>query len=109
MATKANLVIDQGSSFSTSIALTDNDGVALNLTGYTGAAQIRKHYTSSNAVSFSVAINVNTSEVDLSLTAVQTAAMTAGRYVYDVELTLGSLVSRVIEGIVTVTPEVTRA
>jgi hypothetical protein len=108
MATKANLIIDQGSSFSTSIALTDNDGVALNLTGYTGAAQIRKHYTSSTAVTFTVTIDVPNGEVLLSLTSTQTAAIAAGRYVYDVELTIGSLVSRVIEGIITVTPEVTK-
>jgi hypothetical protein len=108
MATKANLTIDQGSSFSTSIALTDNDGVALNLTGYTGAAQLRKHYTSSTAVTFTVTIDALNGEVTLSLTATQTAALTAGRYVYDVELTIGSTVSRVIEGIVTVTPEVTK-
>jgi len=109
MATKANLIIDQGSSFSTSIALTDNDGVALNLTGYTGAAQIRKHYTSSTAVTFTVTIDEPNGEVLLSLTSTQTAAIAAGRYVYDVELTIGSLVSRVIEGIITVTPEVTKA
>jgi hypothetical protein len=108
MATKANLTIDQGSSFSTSIALTDNDGVALNLTGYTGAAQLRKHYTSSTAVTFTVTIDALNGEVGLSLTSTQTAAIAAGRYVYDVELTIGSLVSRVIEGIVTVTPEVTK-
>lgn len=108
MATKANLVIDQGSSFSTSIVLTDNDGVALNLTGYTGAAQIRKHYTSSTAVTFTVTIDALNGEVGLSLTSTQTAAIAAGRYVYDVELTIGSLVSRVIEGIITVTPEVTK-
>jgi len=33
----------------------------------------------------------------------------AGRYVYDVETTSGSgVVSRIVEGIITVTPEVTR-
>ena len=109
MATKANLIIDQGSTFTTTITLTDDDGNALTLLGYTGAGQIRKHYTSSTAVSFTVNISPSTGEVTLSLTATQTAALTAGRYVYDVELTTGSIVSRVLEGIVTVTPEVTRS
>ena len=75
MATKANLTIDQGSSFSTSIALTDNDGVALNLTGYTGAAQLRKHYTSSTAVTFTVTIDALNGEVGLSLTSTQGSAI----------------------------------
>jgi hypothetical protein len=59
-------------------------------------------------VTFTVTIDALNGEVTLSLTATQTAALTAGRYVYDVELTIGSTVSRVIEGIVTVTPEVTK-
>lgn len=109
MAIKANLVVDQGSTFSTSINLTDTDGQALSLESYTGAAQMRKHYTSSNSVSFAVGIEANTGVVSLSLTANQTANIVAGRYLYDVELTDGSNnVSRIIEGIVTVTPNITR-
>ena len=45
--------------------------------------------------------------VQLNLTSTQTAAITAGRYVYDVFLTDSSnTVTRVVEGIVTVTPRV---
>lgn len=108
MATKANLVIDQGSTYSTTITLTDDDGNPLDLTGYTGAGQIRKHYTSSSYTAFTVVITPLTGEVTLSLTATQTSNMSAGRYMYDVELTTGGTVSRVLEGIVTVTPECTR-
>lgn len=108
MASKANLVIDQGTSFTTTITVTDDDGNALDLTGYTGAAQIRKHYTSSNSVSFTVSITAATGEVTLALTANATANLAAGRYVYDCELTTGQTVSRIIEGIVTITPQVTR-
>lgn len=108
MASKANLVIDQGTSFTTTITVTDDDGNALDLTGYTGAAQIRKHYTSSNSVSFTVSIAAATGEVTLALTANATANLAAGRYVYDCELTTGQTVSRIIEGIVTITPQVTR-
>lgn len=108
MARKANLVVDQGSTFTTTITLTDDDGTILNLTGYTGAGQIRKWYTSTNAVSFSVAIAPTSGEVTLQLSATTTANMAAGRYVYDVELTTGSTVSRVLEGLITVTPEVTK-
>lgn len=108
MASKANLIIDQGTTFSTTITVTDDDGNALDLSGYTGAAQIRKHYTSSNSVSFNVSISAATGEVTLSLTANATSNIVAGRYVYDCELTNAGTVSRVLEGIVTISPQVTR-
>jgi hypothetical protein len=108
MASKANLTIDQGTTFTTTITITDDDGTALNLNGYTGAAQIRKHYTSSSSVSFVVSITAATGEVTLSLSADATGNLVAGRYVYDCELTNSGTVSRVLEGIVTVTPQVTR-
>lgn len=109
MATKANIVVDQGATFSTVLTITDENDVIFDLTGYTGAAQLRKHYTSSNATNFTVALDSSLGTVTLSLTANQTANLVAGRYVYDVEVTSSSnIISRVVEGIVTVTPNVTR-
>jgi hypothetical protein len=109
MAIKANLVIDQGTDYSTSISLQDDQGEAANLVGYTANAQIRKTYTSSNAHTFTTTVDDTSGVVLLSLTDTQTANITAGRYVYDVYLTdsLG-VVSRIVEGIVTITPRVTR-
>jgi hypothetical protein len=109
MAIKANLFIDQGATYATQLFLTDTDGSAVNLTGYTAAAQMRKHYTSSNAVSFSTTITPESGGVILTLTANATANLNAGRYVYDVELTdsLGRI-SRIVEGVVTISPNVTR-
>jgi hypothetical protein len=109
MALKANLLIDQGSTYSTTLMLTTETDEAMDLSGYTGAAQVRKHYTSSNSSAFSVDLNTNTGTVTLSMSANTTANLVAGRYVYDVEITSGSgNVTRVVEGIVTVTPNVTR-
>ena len=109
MATKANLVIDQGATFSTDLTLTDDIGDLLILSGYSANSQIRKWYTSSSpSATFETQINVQSSVITLSLTASQTSNLVAGRYVYDVELSLGSEVSRIVEGIVTVTPQVTR-
>jgi len=109
MATKANIIVDQGTTFSTDIYLTDDNGDPIDLSGYTGASKMRKHYTSSNAQSFSVSLNSTYGYVTLSLTSSQTSDLTAGRYVYDVEVTSSSnVVSRIVEGIVTVTPQVTR-
>ena len=110
MATKANLVIDQGTTFSATITMTDDYGNLIDLSAYTARSQIRKHYTSVTAVNFTADINVPTAEITLSLTDVQTANLVAGRYVYDVEVVdnYANTVSRVVEGIVTVTPNVTR-
>lgn len=109
MATRVNILIDQGTDFTTSVNLTDNNGAQLNLTGMTAASQIRKTHSSSNATNFTTALANNTGTLTLSLNNSVTSSMSAGRYVYDVELTDSSnVVSRILEGIVTVTPEVTR-
>lgn len=111
MAVKVNLSIDQGSTFATTFNLTNEEtGEILDLSTYSAAGQIRKHYSSSNAVSFVCTVNTSTGILTASLTANTTKAMTAGRYVYDIELTesVSGAVSRVVEGIATITPEVTR-
>ncbi len=108
MATKANLVIDQGATYEVTLDLTDENGDILNLGGYSANSQLRKWYTSTNSTAFSTSINTLAGTITLSLTATQTANLTAGRYVYDVEVTSSNVVSRIIEGIVTVTPNVTR-
>ena len=110
MATKANLVIDQGSTFSVDLTLQDENGDALLLAGYTANSQMRKWYTSSTpAATFTIYLNDVTGVITLSLDSSTTSNLTAGRYVYDVLLNSGAGVkSRIIEGIVTVLPSVTR-
>jgi hypothetical protein len=109
MATKANLVIDQGSTFLVELDLKDENGDILVLSGYSANSQIRKWYTSSNAsATFATSINTAAGAISLSLTSEETSGLVAGRYVYDVEIQDGSSTTRIIEGIVTVTPQVTR-
>lgn len=110
MAIKGNITIDQGADFSTSINVTDDDGNVVDLSDYTGAAQMRKHYTSSTAYDFTVSIASSSGVVTLSMSSNTSANIAAGRYVYDCELTdTSGIVTRLVEGIVTVTPQVTRA
>ena len=111
MAIVSNLVIDQGASFQADIDVSDSDGDALNLTGYTTAGQMRKTYASTTATDFSASVQSATNgTVRISLSAVQTNALKAGRYVYDVEIkkTSTSEVTRVVEGQIEVTPGVTK-
>lgn len=109
MGTKVNLVVDQGATFETVLTLTQDNGDLIDLTGYSGTAQLRKHYTSSNSTSFTVTLGGANGTVTLGMSANTTANIVAGRYVYDVELVdSGNIATRLIEGIVTVTPQVTR-
>lgn len=109
MAIKANIVIDQGTTFQTSINVTDENDDVVDLTGYSAAAQMRKHYTSSNSYAFTTSISPALGIVTLSMIANTTNTIAPGRYMYDCELTdTNGAVSRLVEGIVTVTPGVTR-
>ena len=112
MATISNIFIDCGADYTTTVSVTDSSGAALDLTGYTAAAQIRKTYESSSAtVSFTAAFVSprTTGQITISLTGTQTAAVSAGRYVYDVLITSdASEKTRVVEGIVTFNPRVTQ-
>ena len=110
MAAKADIVVDQGTTFTTTLNLTDDNGLPIDLTGYTVKSQIKRWYTSSTSVSFTTTVpQPNNGIIILSLVANTTGSMSYGRYVYDV-ITVSStnVVTRVVEGILTVTPEVTQ-
>ena len=110
MAALSNIYIDQGSDFSTIISLTDSNGDVLNLTGYTALAQIRKTYGSTTiAGTFTTILTADSGQLTMSLADTVTAAMTSGRYVYDVLLTDGSGdKTRVLEGQAILTPGVSK-
>jgi len=110
MAIVSNLTVDQGTTFSANVDVSDESGNAQNLTGYSVAGQIRKSYDSSGYTAFTAAItNAAQGTINISLAPSVTNGLTAGRYVYDVEITSGGgVVTRVLEGQVEVTPGVTR-
>ena len=108
MATVQNITIDQGTTFSLTITLTNDDGTAKDLSSYTVSAQMRKSYYTSTYTAFTTAKVDLTGELTISLTAAQTSDIKAGRYVYDIEIASSSETLRILEGIVTVTPEVTK-
>jgi hypothetical protein len=112
MAAKANIVIDQGSDFSTTLTITDENDNILDLTGYSANAHIRRHYTSETAkvLGCTFAADRTSGRLTLSFGSEISAGMESGRYVYDVEILSGlNTRSRLVEGICTITPEVTRA
>ena len=112
MAAIANLRIDQGTTFSSNVTLAGNDGAAFDLTGHSVEAKMAKGYesTKTRITKTTTVANPATGIITLSLTSAQTSALDApSRYVYDVEVTnnTSNVVTRVIEGIITVRPNVT--
>jgi len=111
MATYANIVIDQGADFEATISLEDENQDPFDLSGYSVAGQVRRTYKSATAYDFTVSVaDAGEGQVTISMTAAETAAIKAGRYVYDVKATSsGGAVTRTLEGSVEVTPSVTRS
>ena len=110
MAGFVEFTIEQGANFNTVLDLKDAGGGVLNLNNYAAAAQMRKSYYSNTAINFTVVItDAAAGQITISMNAATTADIVPGRYVYDVLITSPSVVkTRVIEGIVTVLPSVTR-
>tara|TARA_B100000902_G_C27056121_1_gene786681 strand:+ start:546 stop:881 length:336 start_codon:yes stop_codon:yes gene_type:complete len=109
-AGKYNFTLEQGTTFSREITVQDS-GSAMNLTGYTPRMQMRStHDSSTIALTFTASIsNAAQGKIQLSAAAAATTAVEEGLYVYDLEIESSSSgVTRLMEGQVTVTPEVTR-
>jgi hypothetical protein len=112
MAAYAELYLDQGTTFNNVINLTDDvTNAYINVAGYVVRSQMRRSYYSQNA-SATITCTITDApngEITMSMTAANTSLLKAGRYLYDVEVvdTYGT-VSRILEGIITITPEVTR-
>lgn len=108
MAQKVNIVIDQGTTFNTDFTFTDDQDNPINFFEYEGRSQMRKSYSSLTAHEFTVSLG-NNGIISLSMNSATTTSISPGRYLYDLEVTdQNGVVSRLVEGLVTVTPEVTR-
>lgn len=110
MAAFSEITIEQGATFSTTINVDDSSGNAINLYAYSANSQMRKSYYSSTAYTINSSVTGTANgEITLSMTAANTANLSAGRYVYDLKITSPTnIVTRVVEGIATVLPSVTR-
>lgn len=107
----AELTVDQGATFESTLDLVNDDGTAINVAGYVFSGQIRKSYYSANATANLIIAVANTANGNLtiSLNSATTSNIKAGRYLYDVKMTdTANVVTRVVEGIITVTPQVTK-
>jgi hypothetical protein len=110
MATISNLFVDAGTTYSNIITVAATTGQPLDLTNYTVKSQMRKSYSSSTAYNFTTSVYDPTAgKVRLQLDPTQSEAIPPGRWLYDVEITSPTgAKTRVVEGIVTVTPQITQ-
>jgi len=106
-----NLTIDQGSDFALDLVIKQS-GSALDLSNYSGRAQLRTSVDASSvSATFTVTkTNASGGALKMELQAATSSALSAGQYVYDLEIyTSGdSTVKRILQGTATITPEVTR-
>jgi hypothetical protein len=83
----------------------------VNVSGYSFESQIRRSYYSANITANIICTITNASngEVTMSISASNTANIKPGRYVFDVKSTDDlNAVSRILEGIITINPSVTK-
>ena len=113
-ATTYDITIEQGATFSQVITYKES-GVAINLTGYTARMQVRSTLESATSVvelttaNSRIALGGAAGTITLTISATDTAALTAGRGVYDLELVSGSgIVTRLLQGVATISRNVTR-
>jgi hypothetical protein len=110
MAITADLDIDQGSNFVVTMDLQNDNGTPMNLTGFQVYSQFRKSYMSAIGHNFTAQIlSATTGKIQLTLTGTYSSSIRAGRYLYDVEIiSQNNIKTRVVEGIVTINPEITK-
>ena len=113
-----NITCQQGATLQRQLTWTDSARDAYNLTGYTARMQVRDNVSSNTIVialsttagsGGTITLGGTAGTVDLLIPAANTATLTAGQYVYDLELVSGGgVVTRLLEGNFKVTAEVTR-
>ena len=110
MAIAQNIIIDQDSDYSQEFIAKTDAGVVIDLTNSTLDGMVRKSFASTTATSFTTAVvSATDGTFTLALTDVQSAALERGRHVYDVRVTdATSTITRIQEGVATVSPSVTR-
>jgi hypothetical protein len=112
LSAKYNLVCDQATTFNFQFQI-KNDSTPWNLTGYTGVMTVRPFVGATTTTVVASTANGRmvltelTGRINITIDAATTAAITAGRYAYDLVLDSGAEVTRILEGKFVVTGAVT--
>lgn len=125
-AGKYNLLIEQGATYQVEIQYKDSNGVAVDLTGYSGKLQIRPSIGSPIAyiclssslqpdgtgLNFSGSYGTTpptSGSIGIYISAISSSLLTFDTGVYDLEISSGSFTTRLLQGNVQLSKEVTVA
>lgn len=113
MADITNFEIGQGELFRALVQLKNrsNNNVPINITDYEFSGQVRENYTTDElAATFTITklSPPSSGSVFISLLPNETDGLYQRSYVYDIKITSGSVVRRILEGGLTIRPAVTR-
>jgi hypothetical protein len=111
---KHNFYVYRGATFSEQIEWKDESGTPVNLTGFTARMHMRETLEAADPFltltteNGGITLGEVAGTIQLLASATQTTAITATSGVYDLELVSGANVTRLLEGLVIISPEVTR-
>lgn len=109
MSSTYPLRIEAGATYSRTFKIKNkSDGSNFSLAGYTGAAQIRADYSSPLVLAVTPTISVSNSTITIRIEAAQTSALLLSDYIWGLELSNATDTIRLLEGPVTVSPEVVK-
>jgi hypothetical protein len=113
MAGSFDFTIEQGATFN--LLMTYKiDNVAVNLTGYTARLKARVDVEDTEVIlsltteNGGITLGGALGTISLAQTATETALLQTGSFVYDLELITGSTVTRLLQGELIISAEVTR-
>jgi hypothetical protein len=126
-AGKYSLLIEQGATLNLSLAYKDSNNTAIDLTGYSGKMQIKSDYADNNPTTYltlssslqadGTGLNFSGSNgstptasgsIGVFISAATSSLLTFDTAFYDLEIASGSIVTRILEGQVKLSKEVTR-
>lgn len=126
-AGKYSFVIEQGSTTNFEIQYKDSSNNPVDLTGYSGRMMIRSAYADNNPTTYVTLLNsldpdgtglnfygsegtmpLTSGSIGIFISAASSSALTFTEAFYDLEIVSGSVVTRLLEGKVKLSKEVTR-
>lgn len=123
-AGKYSFIIEQGATTNFQINWTDESGSAVDLTGYHARMQLRTDYNSTPLISLSSSLKSDNTGINLSgsnfitplasgsigvyISAASSSALDFGEALYDLELVRGNEVTRLLEGKIKLSKNVTK-
>jgi len=112
MATNYDLNITQGSKYEVRLVAKDENGAAINLSGYAISGLVKNQYSDTTSIldlkPSGVAGFIASGYIDIKLNGADTTGLPITQGVYDIEIYSGTYVEKLIYGYANILPEVTR-